>query len=25
MFVVIGVIGMFGPLTRDLALEQIAH
>jgi MFS transporter, putative metabolite:H+ symporter len=25
MFVVIGVIGIFGPLTRDLALEQIAH
>jgi MFS transporter, putative metabolite:H+ symporter len=25
MFVVIGVISMFGPLTRDLALEQIAH
>ncbi len=25
MFVVIGVIGVFGPLTRDLALEQIAH
>lgn len=25
MFVVIGVIGTFGPLTRDLALEQIAH
>ncbi len=25
MFVVIGVISAFGPLTRDLALEQIAH
>ena len=25
MLVVIGVIGIFGPRTRDLALEQIAH
>ena len=25
ILVVIGVIGMFGPPTRDLALEQIAH